>query len=90
MDPVNSLINNISVEIYQDLKNAVELGVWQSGVKLSDSQKTLSIQALIAYENKHMQEKERTAYIHKPEHEACESPSDSIDDNAERPIKFKL
>jgi uncharacterized protein YeaC (DUF1315 family) len=90
MDPVNSLINNISIEIYQELKAAVELGRWQSGNALSESQKSLSIQALIAYENKHLSEKDRTAYIHRPEHEACDSANNaSLEENEERPILFK-
>ena len=85
MDSTNSLISNISEEIYKDLKTAVELGHWESGNSLSNSQKSLSIQALIAYESKYLNEKDRTAYIHRPEHEACDSSSN---DNEERPVKF--
>jgi len=90
----HSLINNMSHEIYLELKTAVELGHWSSGKILSEAQKVLSIQALISYENKHLQEKDRTAYIHKIEHDACDSSVDNHHDHEshdqERPVKFKI
>lgn len=87
MDSSTSLINYISKEIYQELKTAVELGHWASGNVLSEVQKKISLQALIAYESKHVPEKERTAYIHKPEHEACAT---SHAHEQEQPVKFKM
>lgn len=90
MDSTNTLISHISEEIYQELKTAIELGHWQSGTALSEAQKNLTMQALIAYESKHIPETERTAYIYKPEHEACDSSHHAQDAEQERPIKFKL
>lgn len=87
MDSSASLISYISKEIYQELKTAVELGHWASGNALSEAQKKISLQALITYESKHIPEKERTAYIHKPEHEACDS-SHAHKTEQEQPIKF--
>ena len=79
MDSASSLIDNIDEAIYQDLKSALELGRWQSGKALSDSQKPIVIQAIIAYENKHMSESERTGYIHKEKPTPCESHSDDLE-----------
>jgi len=87
VDPVNSLISHISEDIYKELKQSLELGHWPSGVDLTESQKSLSIQALISYENIHLNEVERTAYIHRPEHEACDNANSHLAD--EQPVKFK-
>ncbi len=73
MDATHSLINHISQDIYLEMKTALELGRWQSGNVLTDKQRSIAIQAMIAWEVKHLPEHERTAYIHKPEHEACDS-----------------
>ncbi|MBU2254537.1 MAG: DUF1315 family protein, partial [Gammaproteobacteria bacterium] len=43
-------IENITPEIYQSLKLAVEIGKWPDGRKLSQEQKELTLQALIAWE----------------------------------------
>ena len=88
MDSVNSLISNMSEEIYLELKTAVELGRWESGNTLSESQRVLSIQALISFENKHLDEKDRTAYIHRPEHDACDNSVGSAIEALEQPVKF--
>ena len=42
-------IENITPEIYQSLKLAVEIGKWPDGRKLSQEQKELTLQALIAW-----------------------------------------
>ncbi len=79
------LIRNITPEIYQNLKRAVELGKWPDGQPLTDEQKALSLQAIIAYDNTHHDEEERVGYIdrgHKAEGESCGSHDDT------QPLKF--
>lgn len=58
-----TLISNITPEIYQKLKLAVELGKWADGSVLSKQQKESSLQAVIAYELENVPANERTGYI---------------------------
>ncbi len=57
------LVANITPEIYQQLKRAVELGKWADGSVLSKQQRESSLQGIIAYELEHLPEDERTGYI---------------------------
>lgn len=68
-------IGNITPEIYQSLKQAVEIGKWPDGRKLSQEQKELSLQAMIAWEQQNLPEEERTGYMGPQE---CESHSGPI------------
>lgn len=88
MDSVNTLFSHINEALYQELKTAIELGRWQSGNLLSEKQKQIALQAIIHYEGRHLPADQHTAYIYKPEHDACES-SQTIDPLEERVIKFK-
>ncbi len=57
------LASSINAEVYQTFKQAVELGKWPDGRKLSQEQKELCLQAMIAYEGKHLPEDQRTGYM---------------------------
>lgn len=63
MTSFNEMIENITPEIYQNLKLAVELGKWADGRKLSQEQKELCLQAMIAWEIQNLPEDERTGYM---------------------------
>ena len=65
-------IENITPEIYQNLKLAVEIGKWPDGRKLSLEQKELCLQAMIAYELKHLPEDQHTGFMGTQE---CKSKS---------------
>jgi uncharacterized protein YeaC (DUF1315 family) len=65
------LIASIDADTYQRLKTAVELGKWPSGQSLSREQKELSLQAVIAYESKHLPPEQRTGYIAPNKPTAC-------------------
>lgn len=72
----DKLICNLSPEIYQNLKRAVELGKWSDGTVLTREQRELSMQAVIAYESRNLEEEQRAGYIdrgHKAEGETCGS-----------------
>lgn len=72
----DKLIRNLSPEIYQNLKRAVELGKWADGTVLTREQRELSMQAVIAYESRNLEEEQRVGYIdrgHKAEGETCGS-----------------
>ena len=66
----NELIEQLTPEIYQQLKTAVEIGKWPTGQKLSQDQRALCMQAVIAYDKKHMPEQERTGFV-PPKTTAC-------------------
>ena len=50
MSSFNQAIENITPEIYQNLKLAIEIGKWPDGRKLTQEQKELCLQAVIAWE----------------------------------------
>jgi uncharacterized protein YeaC (DUF1315 family) len=64
------MIENITADIYQSLKLAVETGKWPDGRKLSQEQKELTLQAMIAWEMQNLPENQRTGYMGE---QACES-----------------
>ena len=57
------LLNSIDSEIYQRLKTAVELGRWPDGRQLTKEQQALTLQAIIAYERKHLPPEQHSGYI---------------------------
>lgn len=57
------MIENITPEIYHSLKLAVEIGKWADGRKLTQEQKELTLQAMIAWELNNLPEEERTGYV---------------------------
>ena len=74
------LIDSITPEIYTNMKRAIEIGKWPDGSKLSREQLENTMQAVIAYEQKHMNEDQRTGYIDKAEKDGdtCDSPTDDV------------
>jgi len=69
------MIENITPEIYQSLKLAVEIGKWPDGRKLTQEQKELSLQAMIAWEVQNLPEEERTGYMGE---QHCQSHAEPI------------
>ena len=63
MSSFNEMISNITPEIYQSLKLAVEIGKWSDGNKLTAEQRELSLQALIAWEVQNLPEERRIGYM---------------------------
>ena len=69
------LLSSINPEIYANLKRAVELGKWPDGRVLTPEQRQMSLQAVIAYEAKHLPEDERSGYIPpRAKKTSCETP----------------
>ncbi|WP_312480580.1 YeaC family protein [Stutzerimonas nitrititolerans] len=56
-------IENITPEIYENLKSAVELGKWGDGRKLTAEQKETCLAAMIAWEMQNLPEEQRTGYM---------------------------
>lgn len=63
MSTFAQMIENITPEIYESLKLAVEIGKWSDGRKLTDEQRELSLQAVIAWEIQNLPEEQRTGYM---------------------------
>lgn len=57
------LLAQMTPEIYQRLLTAVELGKWESGVRLTKEQTEQCLQAIIAWDHLHLPETERVAWI---------------------------
>ena len=67
------MISQITPEIYNNLKTAIEIGRWPDGRTVTPEQRETSLQAVIAYETQHVPEEERTGYIESK----CKSKSGS-------------
>lgn len=69
---LNDIINQITPEIYESLKEAVALGKWGDGNPLTQDQKEICLQAIIVYEQR-LPEEERLGHIQSAE---CASHDD--------------
>ena len=81
------LIDTITPEIHANLKRAIEIGKWPDGRALTAEQRELCLQAVIAYEEKHVAAAERTGFIDrgsKAEGEVC-----GDHDHAEQELKWQ-
>lgn len=81
------MIQNLTPDIYQSLKEALELGKWPDGRKLSAEQKELTMQAIIAWEVRNLPEEERTGYMGGQE---CASKSKKAQAQAQAEIDTSL
>lgn len=59
----SEMIDNMSPEVYASLKQAVELGKWPNGVRLTQEQIELCLQAVITYDHKNKPEESRVGYL---------------------------
>ncbi|MBK1886718.1 YeaC family protein [Marinobacter sp. DY40_1A1] len=58
------LIERLDPNVYQNLKQSIELGKWPDGRKLTPKQREISLEAVIYYENLHsIPEQERVGYL---------------------------
>lgn len=60
---LQALLDSITPEIHENLKSAVETGRWANGDRLTPQQLEHSLQAIIAYEARHLPEEQRVGYI---------------------------
>ncbi|WP_438465659.1 YeaC family protein [Marinomonas sp. PE14-40] len=73
------MIDNMSPEVYESIKLAVELGKWPNGVRLTDEQKELCLQAVITYDYSNKGEDERVGFIDRNAHLGCSSKKDTLE-----------
>ena len=61
---IEDLINSMTPQIYSNMKEAVELGRWGDGRKMSKEQKTHCVEAMIRFEHLNgVSETERVGYV---------------------------
>jgi uncharacterized protein YeaC (DUF1315 family) len=49
---INELVKNLTPDVYENLRTAVELGKWPDGKPLTDEQKQNTLQLVMAYQSK--------------------------------------
>lgn len=85
---IEQMLAVLDADIVARLRTAVEIGKWPNGVVLTQEQRQISMQAVIAWEAQNVPVKERTGYIdkgHKEEGEECDS---HVPEPEFQPIKF--
>lgn len=78
------LIETMSPEIYQSLIRALELGKWPDGKPLTREQRQNTMQAVIAWGERYLSERERVGFIDKKQ-----KAGDSCDDPQETTLTWK-
>ena len=73
------MIDNMSPEVYESLKYAVEIGKWPNGVPLTQEQKELCLQAVITYDYSNKGEEERVGFIDRNAHLGCSSKTETLE-----------
>ena len=68
---IRELLSRITPEIYVSLKKSIEIGRWPDGRKLTSEQRSLSMQAVIAYEQD-LPKHQRTGFV-PPKQSPCDS-----------------
>ena len=73
------LIDTLSPEAYQSLKRSLEMGKWPDGKPLTAQQRHNTMQAIIAWGEKHLPEKKRVGYIDKGHKagDSCDNPEET-------------
>ena len=67
----DEIIDQVSPDNYQELKQVVATGKWLDGRKLTSEQSKLSLQAIIAYEARHVDKIDHTGVIKIEKNNAC-------------------
>lgn len=70
MDEFDALIEQMSEQAWENMRKAVETGRWPDGRALKDGQRELCMQAVIAWEARHLPEEARTGYMRRAD---CDS-----------------
>lgn len=61
---LDQLIQSLTPEVYENLKNAVATGRWPNGIKLKEGQRELCMEAILHYERSHdVPVEQRVGYV---------------------------
>ena len=84
------LIKNITPEIYENLKRAIEIGKWPDGRVVSQEQKESAMQAVIAYEIEHnMADQQRVGFVNVQGSDCHNEDGTTKADNLDQPKPIK-
>lgn len=85
----NELAENMTPELYEQIKRAVELGKWADGRIVEPEQRELCMEAMILFEARNLPEHLRTGYMPKDDN-ACEDKDifGGFDAAEPKPIKW--
>ena len=74
---IEKMLAAMTPELVSAFRLAIEIGKWPDGRRLTPEQRETCMQAMIAWELKHLPEAQRTGYIDKGEKEgeACDNPA---------------
>lgn len=88
MDPINTddILQAMNDDVYYRFLQAIELGRWPDGQRLTDEQRHTCMQAVIIYEHAHLPEQQRTGFV-PPKTEPC--ADDSHIHTEEKPLFWK-
>ncbi|MDO4222472.1 MAG: DUF1315 family protein [Acinetobacter sp.] len=87
---IEQMLAMLDENIVDRLRTAVELGKWPNGIALTQEQRETCMQAVLAWEYRHLPEEQRTGYIDrgtKEEDEHCDS-HEPAHDTEFKPIRF--
>ncbi len=62
----NTILASLTPEIVASFREAIEIGKWADGRKLTAEQRQTCLQAVMVWEHEHLPPEERIGYIHKP------------------------
>lgn len=79
---LESLLASLTPEIHARLKEAVALGRWENGDRLSNEQRELCLQAVIAYDERFLAREARVGYV-KPKAQPCGERNNDMRKNHE-------
>ncbi|HEX4869945.1 MAG TPA: YeaC family protein [Moraxellaceae bacterium] len=85
-----TLLATLTPELVAVFRRSIETGKWPDGRRLTDEQRATCMQAVIAWEHRHLPETERTGYIDKGEKDGdtCDSHDPAHDHEHEGTVKF--
>lgn len=83
---IEKMLAAMTPELLSAFRLAIEIGKWPDGRRLTPEQRETCMQAVIAWELKHLPEEQRTGYIDKGEKEGDVCDSHSHDE--ESTVKF--
>lgn len=72
---LEKMLEALTPDVYQRLKQAIEIRKWPDGRNVSEEQLQLCMQAVIAYEHKNLPPEQRTGYV-PPKTTPCENKHD--------------
>ena len=85
---IEQMLAVLDPEIVGRLKTAIEIGKWPNGVALTQEQRQICMQAVYAWEIKHLPEEERSGYIDRGTKEEDEHCDSHVEEPECKPIRF--